>query len=233
MWGFFFDVQSVATSKILWTSILAFLPAASGILFDIYLTSAWHPLLKSYLTVDLTSYLTYYPYCLTSILTSDIFLKILHANILRVTKGDETSDIWPDIPVGISSDMLLWHTFWRLSLRRIWHAFWHHIWNSTCHIYPLASNQTFVLALLLTSCLTFSLTFHHNQSHILSNNQLFWHCFWHLIWHGLLTWLLVGTLGSGHGWGGEKNGKKLCKHVSSAPSFSASPWQMLCKCPIL
>ena len=68
------------------------------------------------------------------------FLKILHANILRVIKGDETSDIWPDIPVGISSDILLWHTFWRLSLRRIWHAFWHHIWNSTCHIYPLASN---------------------------------------------------------------------------------------------
>lgn len=85
------------------------------------------------------------------------FLKILHANILRVIKSDETSDIWPDIPVGISSDILLWHTFWRLSLRRIWHAFWHHIWNSTCHIYPLASNQTFVLALLLTSCRTLSL----------------------------------------------------------------------------
>lgn len=51
------------------------------------------------------------------------FLKILHANILRVIKGDETSDIWPDIPVGISSDILLWHTFWRLSLRRIYLKF--------------------------------------------------------------------------------------------------------------
>ena len=72
MWGIFFVMFSLSQlprsyQHLFWHSFQQPLASCS--------TFTWHPFLTSYLTVDLTSYLTYYPYCLTSILTSDIFFE--------------------------------------------------------------------------------------------------------------------------------------------------------------
>lgn len=74
-----FSLSQLPTSSqhVFWHSFQQ--PLASCFIFT------WHPLLTSYLTVDLTSYLTYYPYCLTSILTSDIFFDIISCQHLSLS----------------------------------------------------------------------------------------------------------------------------------------------------
>ncbi len=145
-----FIVQPVATSNILSKSILVLNPADSGILLDIYLTSLSDILPDSrsdILYIRIISPPSWH-------LILHLYLTLLHANILPVIKSDETSDIWPDMPVGISSEILS---------------------GMSSDIFPYIRSD--MPSDILSEIPSDTETFWHLVKH------LFWHYFWRLVWH--------------------------------------------------